>query len=275
MIQERDIEYLTDLVDNLRRLPRETEWVEFKVNQATDPEKIGEYLSALSNGAALNGKDAAYMLWGIEDDNQAIVGTGFKPAVAKKGGQSLERWLRHGLNPRMDIRFHEVVICGMQVIVLEIEPATRQPVAFYGKECIRIGDVTTNLREHPEKERALWRFFDRMNFESEIALERASDSDVLEILNCPAYFERLGMLFPDGRAAILDKLQDNRLIMPCEAGGWNITNLAAVLFARNLGDFPVSGENRCASSNTGVTGEPKRSESRNSLKAMQLFLMPS
>ena len=241
MIPERDAAYLTDLVRSLCRLPRETEWVEFKVNQATDPQKIGEYLSALSNGAALNGKDAAYVLWGVENDRHAVVGTQFKPAAAKKGDQFLERWLRQGLNPRVDIRFHDVVIDGMRVAVLEIEPASRQPVAFYGKECIRIGDVTTNLREHPEKERALWRLFDRVSFESEIAFEKASNDDVLSSLNCPAYFERLGRPFPDGRAGILDGLQSNRLIFPCDAGGWNITNLAAVLLARNLDDFPRIG----------------------------------
>ena len=48
MIVERDAAYLTDLVHNLRRLPSKTKWVEFKVNQATDPQKIGECLSALS-----------------------------------------------------------------------------------------------------------------------------------------------------------------------------------------------------------------------------------
>ena len=141
----------------------------------------------------------------------------------------------------MDIRFHEVVIDGIRVVVLEIEPAMQQPVAFYGKECIRIGDVTTSLQEHPEKERALWRLFDRANFEKGIAFEKANGDDVLSALNCPAYFERLGRPYPDGRAAILDSLQGNRLILPCDAGGWNITNLAAVLFARNLDDFPRIG----------------------------------
>ena len=42
MIQERDVEYLTGLVENLRRLPHETEWVEFKVNEARQPQPIGE-----------------------------------------------------------------------------------------------------------------------------------------------------------------------------------------------------------------------------------------
>ena len=65
MIPHRDAEYLAGLVGTLRQLPRETEWVEFKVNQATEPQTIGEYISALANGAALNGKESAYLLWGI------------------------------------------------------------------------------------------------------------------------------------------------------------------------------------------------------------------
>jgi len=47
-------EYLTGLLHELRQLPKETEWVEFKCNYA-NPEKIGEYISALANSAALKG----------------------------------------------------------------------------------------------------------------------------------------------------------------------------------------------------------------------------
>ena len=237
MIQERDAEYLTDLVDNLRRLPRESEWVEFKVNQATEPQSIGEYTSALANGAALNGKESAYMLWGIENGSHAVVGTEFKPDTVKQGNEPLDNWLRRGLTPRIDFRFHEVAIDGKRVVILEIEPTTQQPVAILGREYVRIGDVMTELRNHPEKERALWQLSDKTSFEDGIALERATDEDILSLLNYPSYFDLLGRPLPDGRAAILDGLRSHRLILPCDAGGWNITNLGAVLFARNLEDF--------------------------------------
>ena len=39
----------------LLKLPDETEWVEFKHNNA-EPQEIGEYISVLSNSAALVGK---------------------------------------------------------------------------------------------------------------------------------------------------------------------------------------------------------------------------
>lgn len=61
MSSPRSPEYLISLVNELRALPRETEWVEFKFNDA-EPEAIGEYLSALSNTAALEGKAFAYLV---------------------------------------------------------------------------------------------------------------------------------------------------------------------------------------------------------------------
>ena len=51
----RTTEYLKSLVNELRKLPSEIEWVEFKCNNK-DPQMIGEYISALSNSAALCGK---------------------------------------------------------------------------------------------------------------------------------------------------------------------------------------------------------------------------
>jgi len=40
------------LLDRLRTEPRETEWLEFKVNRY-EPQILGEYLSALANSACL------------------------------------------------------------------------------------------------------------------------------------------------------------------------------------------------------------------------------
>ena len=52
MRNDRSADYLTSLVRELCAQPRETEWVEFKENDA-EPQAIGEYVSALANAAAL------------------------------------------------------------------------------------------------------------------------------------------------------------------------------------------------------------------------------
>ena len=235
MIPTRDT---AALVENLRRRPHETEWLEFKENNA-DPRMIGEDIAALANGAALHGREKAYMLWGIADGTHTVVGTNFVPGRAKgRGNEPLENWLMRGLTPHVDFRFHEARIGDERTVIMEIEPATQQPVAFNGERFIRVGSVTKNLKEHPEKERALWRILERANFESGVADERASDETVLSKLNYPEYFHLLKMPLPDGRIAILDALRNDDLIAPCDAGGWNITNLGAIALAKDLREFP-------------------------------------
>ena len=237
MATSRNQDYLLGLVRELRNLPHETEWAECKANYR-EPHAIGEYISALANAAALRGKTHAYMLWGVENGTHAIVGTDFAPANARKGNEPLETWLLRLLKPRIDFRFYEVMADDRRVVLLEIDRATQRPVAFRGVEFIRIGGSKRKLKDFPEKERALWRMFDRASFEEGIAVERVSGEDVLLKLDHPAYFDLLGVPLPDGRAAILDALRRDRLIVPCDAGGFNVTNLGAILFARDLGDFP-------------------------------------
>ncbi len=84
MIPARNPEYFAGLARALRLLPGETEWVEFKGNDS-NPQTIGRNISALANGAALNGKASASMIWGIEDKTRAVIGTTFSPSTAKKG----------------------------------------------------------------------------------------------------------------------------------------------------------------------------------------------
>lgn len=55
------MENLTLLVNELVKLPAETEWVEFKHNKYT-PSMIGEDVSALANGAALAGRPFGYLV---------------------------------------------------------------------------------------------------------------------------------------------------------------------------------------------------------------------
>lgn len=69
-----NLQYLKSLVREFVALPAETEWVEFKCNNA-DPQAIGEYLSALSNAAAINQKSFGWLVWGIENQTHQVIGT--------------------------------------------------------------------------------------------------------------------------------------------------------------------------------------------------------
>jgi predicted HTH transcriptional regulator len=59
---------------NLISLPHEYEWLDFKENWFSKDE-IGEYISAISNGAALSGREYGYIVWGVSDKSHEITGT--------------------------------------------------------------------------------------------------------------------------------------------------------------------------------------------------------
>jgi predicted HTH transcriptional regulator len=230
-------DYLDGLVSELRKLPKETGWVELKENNSS-PEDIGEYLSALSNTAALEDKAYGYVVWGIQDLTHAVTGTNFQPATAKMGNEDLENWLVRLLTPRLHFRFHEITYEGKHLVVLEIPRASGSPVRFQGNEFIRVGSYRKKLKDYPNIERDLWRIFETTRFEDLISLAGVTPEGVLSMLDYPGYCELSGQPLPSNRENILALLQSDQLIVPNQAGAWDITNLGAILFAKDLDSFP-------------------------------------
>lgn len=232
----RSEEYIKSLVKELLKLPNETEWIEFKHNNK-DPQMIGEYISALSNVAALNGKANAYMLWGVDDTTHEILGTDFTPSQAKKGGEALENWLLRLTEPKIDYKFYELAINEKDIVLLEIAPAHRHPVTFSGTEYIRLGSHKKKLKDLAEKERELWRVFDEVLFEKQIAVDNISAGEVLEYLEFTKYFELLKLPLPENRDGIVEALIADDMINKLDNGKFAITNLGAILFAKDLNQF--------------------------------------
>ena len=235
---ERTVEYLTGLLIELVKLPNETEWLEFKHNRAV-AEEIGEYISALSNSAALYGKPSAYIIWGVDDKTHDILGTTFKPSQMKIGNEELENWLLRLLNPKINFRFFEFSVDGNNIVLLEIASAFKHPVQFQNNEYVRIGSYKKKLKDFPEKERELWRVFDNTPFEMHIAAEELDDDAVIKLLDYPAYFNLLDLPLPNNKAGILEVLESEAMIVKTDTNKWNITNLGAILFAKQLSDFPL------------------------------------
>ena len=232
----RSTDYIKSLVNEIIKLPNETEWIEFKHNNE-DPQMIGEYISALSNSAALNGKTNGYIIWGVDDTTHEILGTTFTPSSAKKGGEALENWILRLLEPKIDFKFYEIEIDEKSIVLLEIAPAYRHPVTFSGTEYIRLGSHKKKLKELAEKERELWRIFDKVPFEKQIAVDNIDASVVLGYLEYTKYFELLNIPLPENRNAILEALIADNMVNKLDNAKYAITNLGAILFAKDLSKF--------------------------------------
>ena len=231
---------LSSLLRELCGLPTETEWIEFKVNN-TNPEEIGEYLSAIANSAALLGRERGYLVWGVEDVSHRVAGTTFQPRQAKKGNEELENWLGRLLDPRLDFRIHEFDDEGHRIVLFEVPAADHTPVRFQGTEFLRVGSYKKKLHDFPEKERRLWAIFRHETFEQGIARRHVSSDDVLRLIDYPAFFDLLKLPLPDNRAGILDRLRLERVVEPAGDDIFDITNLGAIAFAKRLEDFDLLG----------------------------------
>lgn len=228
-------EEIIKIINDLRRLPSETEWVEFKMNHQT-PKEIGEYISALANSACLHQMDEAYLIFGIENETHKIKGTTFEPRKTKgKGNEDLEPWLCRNLKPTIDFKIQEVSHPDGRLIIFFIQPAFSGPVKFLEKAWIRIGSSKKPLSEFPEKEAIIWER--RSPFEEKIAKENVTETEIIDLLEFNQYFRLTKEARPKSQEGIIEKLLQEGFLMK-KKGKIHISNLGAILLAQNLDDFP-------------------------------------
>ncbi len=146
---------LIDLLHDLCSQPQEQQWLEFKSN-GIDHEQIGEYISAMSNGATLANKPFGYLVWGVEDGTHTIKGTTFTFFNAKHGNQDLELWLRTYLDPKINFEIFEFDYEGKHIVLLRIPPAKSEPTNFQRKSFVRVGSHKTELRKYPDWMRIIY-----------------------------------------------------------------------------------------------------------------------
>lgn len=227
-------EQLIELLHDLVKQPKESEWVEFKLNFHSEQE-IGERISALANGASIHNQDYGYLVFGVEDGTHLIKGTTFKPKSHKKGNEELEHWLAQRLDPRIDFRIHEFAYDSQRNIALFVIPsANNKPVDFSHTPYIRVGSITRKLADFPEKARKIWRKSDRP-YELEIAKDNLSAADVIRLLSTETYFDLMKLPYPSNQNGVIEKFINENLVIKSQ--GYAITNLGAILFAKNLTEF--------------------------------------
>ena len=149
---------LIDILLELTNYPSEKEWIEFKMGKGSiTDEQIGEYISAMSNGATVANKPFGYLVWGVEDGTHTIKGTDFNFISAKHGGnQDLELFLRTYLFPKINFEIFEFDYQNKHIVLLRIPAAKGEPTNFQKKPYIRIGSNKTDLRNHPELMRIIY-----------------------------------------------------------------------------------------------------------------------
>jgi ATP-dependent DNA helicase RecG len=141
------------------------------------------------------------------------------------------------ISPDHDFSIHEFHVDGMPVVIFKVRPATHAPIRFRGEAYIRVGSYKKKLKDFPPKEGRLWAIFNEAAFERGAAISDATSDEILALIDYPAFFSMTARPLPDNRAGILEQLVSSKIISPREGGRYHVTNLGAILFARDLKQF--------------------------------------
>jgi ATP-dependent DNA helicase RecG len=228
-----------DPVILLKRLcsePRETEWLEFKHN-AFMPDKVGQYISGLANSAMLCNQAHGYLVFGVENDTHRIVGTTVRLREEKVGGEPFLNWVTNRLDPKLALELKSFDCDGRHIEMPVVEPTYQHPVRFTNVSYIRVGQQLRPLDDFPARARAIWITSSRFVFETGIAVSHLSFDEVVKQFNISKLLEMLGK--PKmSEEAILYYLLTEGLIIDDMQGGFDVTNLCALLCAKNIKLYP-------------------------------------
>ena len=150
----------------------------------------------------------------------------------------MENWLTTQLSPRINFNFHVFSYEGKDFALLEVPAASHVPVRFRSFSYIRIGSYKKKLHQNPEKERDLWSLLSGQSaFERGIAKHSLTASEVFALLDWQAHLTLTTDGTPLQGGKLLALLERERLIVPHGRNHYDVTNLGAILLARDLGDF--------------------------------------
>jgi ATP-dependent DNA helicase RecG len=168
--------YTLLLKEQISSIKKENRYLEFKSNYQ-DAQKLGKYISALSNGACLDRQDFAYLYFGINDETLDAEGTTFDPLRTKAiGNQDLELYLRQYISPKINFSIDTFLYDNKtRMVVFKIPAAVNEPTCFMGKSYIRVDSHITELSPYVEWTRTIYN--SKIDWTAEI-IEEATINDL-------------------------------------------------------------------------------------------------
>lgn len=212
-------------VDRLLVARSEDEHLEFKeATNRYDFERLVDYCTALAN------EGGGQIVLGVTDKQpRHVVGTGAFEVPQRTVAGIYER-------VGLKVICEEVQHPGGRVLLFRVPSRPLgQAVSHKGRYWMRTGEQLVQMP------------FDEIK---RILSEGASDWDqgsaiatvdchaVTQLLDTHSYFTLLKMPYPTTQSAVLERFATEGLVRS-DNGSWTITNLGAILFARNLEDFDL------------------------------------
>lgn len=234
---EKEIKLFDSILGILRNQTNnnETSLIELKENNV-NPDEIGKSISAIANACMLEKADSGYIIFGVEDSTLQEKGVDFDPFNLKSfGQQDMEMYLRQMLVAG-DFTFTPFKKDGKDFLLIEVFRALGSPTNYKNIPYIRIGKNTSSLKNYPDLERKIWSSFQGGFFWKKPAKTDLSLNEVLNLLDFDAYYQMSNLPIPSETQDILNRFEQEGFVIK-QQNQWYITNLGALLFARDIKSF--------------------------------------
>ena len=212
-----------DQIDLWLSSPSEHQCLEFKeAKNQFDNKKLYKYCVAIAN------EGGGHLLLGVSDESpRRVVGSN-----AFNNPVEMASKIFQAIGFRVEIE--EVSHRDGRVVVFTIPNRPRGTAyAFEGAYLMRVGEELKPMSE--DRLRGIFAE-GQPDWLKAFAMEGVSAQGVVQILDTQTFFDLLDLPYPTDRSGVLEKLKSERLISEHQSG-YAITNLAAILLAKELKNF--------------------------------------
>lgn len=219
------------LRDSLYPIPSELNELDWKSGLSDKSERIAQHISAFANM-----KGGGILVYGVNNDGTCFSIT--KDEIDKIV-QTLGNIAHNNLVYSIPIEHSILDYEGYSLLFVFIPEQSDKPVHLRGKDIYtsyyRSAGQTVKMSRNQVK--ALIATSQGITFEDQVAKGELTKEEVLDLLDYKALYRILDKNLPKSEDSIIDRLTDYKL---CKQIGdyWTISNLGAVLFSKNLQNFP-------------------------------------
>jgi len=220
------------LEDSLHPVPQELNVIDWKCALSDKSDRLAQHICAFSN--TVNG---GFLVFGVNDD--ATFTTLSKDEIEEISNK-LGNIAKNNLAWSVQLEHAVVDYHGHTLLFIRIPEQTNKPIYLRGKDIYEayIRSAGHTVKMSKEQVHELIAQSHGLSFEDRVAKSGVSMEEVENLLDCQKMFELLGRTIPSDKHQVM-KLMDEYGLISERDDLYDILNLGAILFAKQLKDFPT------------------------------------
>lgn len=220
------------LEDSLYPVPQELNTIDWKCALSDKSERLAQHICAFSN--TTNG---GFLAFGV---NNEVTFASLSKEDIEEITNKLGNIAKNNLAWSVQLEHTVAEYQGHAILFIRIPEQTNKPIYLRGnviyEAYIRSAGHTVKMSK--EQVHELIAQSHGLSFEDRVAKSCGSMEEVENLLDCPKIFELLGRSIPSDKRQMMTLMEEYGLITE-RNDLYDILNLGAILFAKQLKDFPT------------------------------------